>query len=186
MARIALRQCYYPGCTILVRTWYCKKHLIEIKAEKEKKKAFYRQRHLAKVKKSYAFSRPVSNVSPSASQDGGAPERGGRVEGGTESNEDKTPRESASKRGYGRKWQKARLVHLHKHPLCVVCRSKGRIVAADEVDHIVPHHLDWRVFWDRKNWQSLCSRCHGIKTAIESGAIDSRGVGRKPDPFKEQ
>lgn len=75
--------------------------------------------------------------------------------------------ESASERGYGSKWQKARDAYLHKHPLCVECQKEGKYVKATVVDHIVPHRGDWKLFWDSSNWQSLCKFRHDKKTLSE-------------------
>jgi 5-methylcytosine-specific restriction enzyme A len=61
---------------------------------------------------------------------------------------------------YGRSWQRARLVHLRKHPLCTFCLDKGMTVAAHVVDHKTPHKGNTVLFWDRTNWQSLCFNCH--------------------------
>ena len=69
-------------------------------------------------------------------------------------------RGTASERGYGWKWQKARLAYLKAHPLCVVCQAEGVVKAADTVDHKVPHKGDRELFWDADNWQSLCAEHH--------------------------
>jgi len=74
-------------------------------------------------------------------------------------------RPSAAARLYDRDWQKARADHLRKNPLCVYCERQGVTKAAKVCDHIIPHRGDERLFWDRKNWQSLCKRCHDQKTA---------------------
>lgn len=81
------------------------------------------------------------------------------------------PRETSTKRGYGYKWQRARAGFLAKHPLCLHCQSKGRVVVATDVDHITPHKGDMTVFWDRSNWQALCAPCHSAKTAAEDGGF---------------
>lgn len=73
-------------------------------------------------------------------------------------------RPSASKRGYGRRWQVARLMYLKNNPLCVKCKEKGRIVPATIVDHIIPHKGDMGLFWKMDNWMSLCVTHHAIKT----------------------
>jgi len=86
------------------------------------------------------------------------------------------PRETSSKRGYGYKWQQAGKGWLGKHPLCVHCQEQGRVVAATDVDHIVPHKGDMQLFWDRTNWQSLCHSCHSVKTATEDGGWGNRGT----------
>jgi len=80
-------------------------------------------------------------------------------------------RESSAKRGYGYKWQKARKAFLLDHPLCVVCQNQGRVTAATDVDHIVPHRGDQDLFWDKTNWQALCHSHHSEKTAREDGGF---------------
>lgn len=81
-------------------------------------------------------------------------------------------RGSAHSRGYGRKWQAARLGYLQKHPLCVHCLARGHVVAATDVDHIKPHGGDPVLFWDfENNVQSLCHPCHSLKTATEDGGF---------------
>lgn len=62
--------------------------------------------------------------------------------------------------GYGYKWQKARERYLLENPLCVYCERNGKTVVATVVDHIVPHRGDMRIFWDKSQWQALCSPCH--------------------------
>ena len=74
---------------------------------------------------------------------------------------------SASARGYGRAWQKARKRYLEAHPVCVECLKEGKYVKATDVDHIVPHRGDQKLFWDQGNWQPLCHKHHSIKTRRE-------------------
>jgi 5-methylcytosine-specific restriction protein A len=76
-------------------------------------------------------------------------------------------RPSAARRGYGRRWRKARAAFLAQHPLCAACRVQGRVVAATVVDHIVPHRGDQKLFWDETNWAPACKPCHDAKTARE-------------------
>lgn len=77
-------------------------------------------------------------------------------------------------RGYGREWQKARKFFLKRHLWCVRCKEKGRLVPATVVDHIKPHRGDPDLFWDEKNWQPLCKRCHDHKTMTEERDIEYR------------
>lgn len=80
-------------------------------------------------------------------------------------------KETAAQRGYGYKWQKARLVHLQAHPLCAYCEKAGRVTAANVVDHATPHRGDMTLFWDRSNWASLCTTCHSsVKQREEAEA----------------
>ncbi len=74
---------------------------------------------------------------------------------------------TASFRGSGRAWQKARKEYLAAHPLCVMCQKEGRYTKATVVDHIIPHRGDERLFWDRTNWQALCKMHHDKKTGLE-------------------
>nr|DAE96978.1 MAG TPA: HNH endonuclease [Caudoviricetes sp.] len=56
--------------------------------------------------------------------------------------------------------------------------STGEIVPATEVDHIIPHRGDQKLFWDMSNWQALCHNCHSAKTAREDGGFgNKRGSG---------
>jgi 5-methylcytosine-specific restriction protein A len=45
--------------------------------------------------------------------------------------------------------------------------KEGRYVKATDVDHIVPHRGDKKLFWDESNWQALCHSHHSIKTRNE-------------------
>lgn len=59
------------------------------------------------------------------------------------------------------RWVKGRVVHLDRHPLCVMCLVRGVTRAATVVDHIIPHRGDAKLFFDsEKNWQSLCDHDH--------------------------
>lgn len=69
-------------------------------------------------------------------------------------------KESAARRGYGRRWQRYRERYLREHPLCVMHLELGYTVASDVVDHIVPHKGDHKLFWDPKNHQAICKQCH--------------------------
>jgi len=87
-------------------------------------------------------------------------------------------RESAAKRGYGRKWQVASKGYLATHPFCVKCLEKGEYVQAECVDHIVPHKGDMSLFWNADNWQALCHSCHNKKTATEDGGFGHKVVAK--------
>lgn len=85
---------------------------------------------------------------------------------------------------YDRRWRKARLAHLAKHPLCAMCKSAGRIEAATIVDHIEPHRGSERLFWARSNWQSLCKPCHdGDKQRLER--IERNAVKHDDEGYRE-
>lgn len=77
-------------------------------------------------------------------------------------------RGSSNDRGYGAKWQKARLAYMAAHPLCVCCEANGRVTPTAMVDHAIPHELDWSIFWNSDDWQSLCDDCNQrIKQPLE-------------------
>lgn len=79
-------------------------------------------------------------------------------------------RPSAPKRGYDRKWQKARATFLRQRPWCEACG-----LPAEHVDHRVPHKGDPALFWSRANWQPLCPTCHNKwKQRAEVHGYDSR------------
>ena len=76
-------------------------------------------------------------------------------------------RSSGNERGYSHRWQMARKQFLASHPLCVECQREGKLTPATIVDHIKPHRGDPALFWDEKNWQPLCKKCHDRKTRLE-------------------
>lgn len=77
-------------------------------------------------------------------------------------------RGSARERGYDHHWAKTRAGWFRSHPLCVACEANGRVAAGVYLDHIVPHRGDKALFWDRHNWQGLCTDCHlRVKALIE-------------------
>ena len=81
-------------------------------------------------------------------------------------------RESAHKRGYTRAWYKASKAYLQHHPLCVKCLAENHVRQSTEVDHIIPHRGDMKLFWDSENnWQALCKPHHSAKTVAEDGGF---------------
>lgn len=76
-------------------------------------------------------------------------------------------RKTAHERGYNHQWRVARLAFLAENPLCVECLRQGITTLANVVDHIIPHKGNKVLFWDKSNWQPLCTPCHNRKTATE-------------------
>lgn len=75
-------------------------------------------------------------------------------------------RQSAARRGYGRRWQKVRTSFLADHPSCAHCGEPAR-----HVDHVTPkHHGVDGADCPESGMQALCARCHGRKTRSERGA----------------
>jgi len=92
-----------------------------------------------------------------------------------------TRRGSATERGYTYKWEQARAAFLKINPLCRRCKDMGRTTAATEVDHVIPHKGDRKLFWDRANWQALCKTHHSRKTASEERGGLRRGCDAQGD-----
>lgn len=67
---------------------------------------------------------------------------------------------SSAARGYGHKWRVEREKFLRLNPLCCMCQAQGLVTAATVVDHRTPHQGNERLFWDRSNWQGLCTHHH--------------------------
>jgi len=71
-------------------------------------------------------------------------------------------RGTKQERGYGGPWEALSKMRRAEHPVCEVCHNEPAVA----VDHIVPitgpddpGRLDWL------NLQSICQRCHAIKTS---------------------
>jgi 5-methylcytosine-specific restriction protein A len=68
-------------------------------------------------------------------------------------------RDPASRKRYGREWQKVRAAYLAAHPLCETCLAEDKCVPAAMVHHHVP--LADGGNNAPINLQSLCASCHG-------------------------
>jgi 5-methylcytosine-specific restriction protein A len=77
------------------------------------------------------------------------------------------------------RWRRIRQQQLEADPLCAHCAARGLTVPADTVDHVRDHKGDEQAFWYGA-LQSLCRRCHTIKTTTENAqrAQDPRGGDR--------
>jgi len=96
-------------------------------------------------------------------------------------------RRKTVERGYGADWKKARALYLQAHPLCVMClaRTPPRTEVATTVDHRIPHRGDQTLFWDRSNWQALCTTHHNSdKQAIEKSGRAPRQIGLDGFPIE--
>jgi 5-methylcytosine-specific restriction enzyme A len=70
-------------------------------------------------------------------------------------------------------WHRRARRQLQYEPLCAMCLSEGKIVAARIADHVEPHHNDPIKFWNGK-LQSLCAHCHeGRKKRLEHRGLDN-------------
>ena len=61
------------------------------------------------------------------------------------------------------RWRKLRAYWVKHNPLCVICYKNNIINEVDVVDHI-KEISDGGAMYDVNNLQSLCDRCHRIKT----------------------
>jgi len=72
----------------------------------------------------------------------------------------------------------------------VECAKRGvPEPVATVVNHVTPHRGDWRMFWDRGNWEPLCKRHHDSDAQRRDGSggqrnrigPDGRPVGSMDD-----
>lgn len=68
------------------------------------------------------------------------------------------------------RWKRMSLNHRINNPLCVMCGEPG-----DMTDHIKPIQSGGAI-WDSRNFQTLCSKCHTVKTNQERNALKNKGV----------
>lgn len=64
-------------------------------------------------------------------------------------------------------WTERRTQQLLREPLCRICARRGVRTVATDVDHVVPHRGDVRLFMTGE-LQSLCHSCHSAKTMAEN------------------
>lgn len=85
-------------------------------------------------------------------------------------------RTSRHERGYGTAWDKLRqrILTRDKH-LCQPCKAKGRLTAANQVDHILPKAKGGTDEAD--NLQTICSECHTAKTQADQGRAPRQTIG---------
>jgi 5-methylcytosine-specific restriction endonuclease McrA len=89
-------------------------------------------------------------------------------------------RGSRTRRGYDESWQRLRLTQLAAAPWCAFCEAAGFIVAADQVDHIIPFvSLEDPHRLDPANLRSLCASCHATHT--RRGGVSHHGPSTVPN-----
>lgn len=74
-------------------------------------------------------------------------------------------RDPATRKRYGRAWQRIRDRYLAEHPLCEQCQKENRVKKAEEVHHIIS--LSKGGTHDQDNLMALCKTCHSRITARE-------------------
>lgn len=81
---------------------------------------------------------------------------------------------------YPGNWAKIRKQVLIEQPLCRICELNGRIVLAQEVDHITPlRHGGDKI--SRSNLQALCIPCHRKKSAMENQSYSVEQMQREAE-----
>jgi 5-methylcytosine-specific restriction protein A len=53
-------------------------------------------------------------------------------------------------------WNRQTQFYLILNPYCKSCLKKGKVVPAEKVAHIKNPLGDYKLFWDRQNWQGVC------------------------------
>lgn len=71
---------------------------------------------------------------------------------------EKYERNPATKRRYGKDWQRIRSRYAAAHPLCEQCLKEGRYTQAEHIHHIKP--LSEGGTHDERNLMALCRPCH--------------------------
>lgn len=75
-------------------------------------------------------------------------------------------RPTSTARGYDEDWRRVRAAHLARHPMCVICGERATLVDHIESIRKAPHRR-----LDPTNFQSMCARCHGRKSAAVDGSF---------------
>jgi 5-methylcytosine-specific restriction protein A len=65
------------------------------------------------------------------------------------------------------RWKRYSKLFLRMNPFCCFCKARGRIILAVIVDHAKAHRGDYDLFWNEKNHQPLCLKCHNTKSGKE-------------------
>ncbi|BAQ16926.1 hypothetical protein [Methyloceanibacter caenitepidi] len=87
-----------------------------------------------------------------------------------------------------KRWRQLRLAQLRRHPMCQCPHCKEKGLPAEVVDHIERHAGDRKLFFDRRNLQSMAKECHDrFKQSQERGGAgfdrgcDEHGLPLNPD-----
>lgn len=74
-------------------------------------------------------------------------------------------------------WQRLRREKLAAEPLCEPCKRRGRVTAANTVDHRTAVKAGGDPFPPIDGLESMCPPCHAIKTAAEDRPDRRAGRG---------
>jgi hypothetical protein len=75
------------------------------------------------------------------------------------------------------RWRHLRRQKLNASPLCEPCRSLGRVVAANTVDHIISIASGGEAFPALTGLTSMCASCHSRKTSAVDRPDRAAGHG---------
>ena len=93
-------------------------------------------------------------------------------------------RESRHKRGYGTRWERLRKQILERDSyLCQPCRERGRVTAAQAVDHIKAKANGGTD--ELENLRAICRACHLDKTMLDTGRRRKRRIDVTGWPIEE-
>ncbi len=67
----------------------------------------------------------------------------------------------------GQQWRKARKQYIDSNVLCEINKARGKYVAAEVVDHIIPINKGGAPY-NEKNFMPMTKKVHDIKSAFES------------------
>lgn len=111
-----------------------------------------------------------------------------RKEKTNQRNEHTDTRELRRKTYNDTRWKKLRILYLQQHPLCEECLSRGVVNAGSQANPLQVHHkkspfykneVNWQLFLDENNLETICSECHGKIHAKEQGHISPEEIIRQ-------
>jgi len=76
------------------------------------------------------------------------------------------------------RWTKESRNFRKANPLCKRCFDKGIITATAVTDHVIPVEI-YGDFWDKKNWQPLCTSCNIAKGNEDKALINEHRKANK-------
>lgn len=83
------------------------------------------------------------------------------------------------------RWRKLRTHYMQQHPLCEECLKHGKVNAGTLANPLQVHHLkspfikgtiNWQMFLDEDNLETICGECHGKLHAEEKGYVSPADV----------
>ncbi|WP_046023694.1 MULTISPECIES: hypothetical protein [Acinetobacter calcoaceticus/baumannii complex] len=91
--------------------------------------------------------------------------------------------ERASKKGSKEKtWRGATADFISMNELCSDCARRGFVSVADKVAHIKDPKTDRVLFWDQRNWRTLCSSCYE-RVVAETPLVILEPISSKAELF---